>query len=440
MAKINLTPSRINDLRCDPGQAQTFLWDSAVPGLAVRATPSGKKSFIVQGRLGAKTIRFSIGDAAATTLDKARDAAREALHQIERGTDPRVMKLQRIEEQAATLAAMKEEQARREVAAVMVREAWEDYLNDRAGRWSERHLRDHRILSQDGTRERRIGGGLCKPGPLAPLMMLHLADLTAERVEAWIKAEAADRPTSSRLALRLLRAFLGWCGEHPRYGQIAVTGAITTRAKQVLPKQQARRDCLQREQLAGWFKAVREIGNPVIAAYLQGLLLTGARREELAGLRWQDVDFKWGKIVIHDKVEGERTIPLTPYVAALLQRLPRRNGWVFSSPTAASGRIQSVTKRHNQALAEAGLDDHVSLHGLRRSFGSLAEWVEMPTGVVAQIMGHKPSATAERHYRVRPLDLLRQWADQYERWILEQAGIEQPKRQEPGEVLRLVAQ
>jgi 5-formaminoimidazole-4-carboxamide-1-beta-D-ribofuranosyl 5'-monophosphate synthetase len=38
------------------------------------------------------------------------------------------------------------------------------------------------------------------------------------------------------------------------------------------------------------------------------------------------------------------------------------------------------------------------------------------------------------------LDLLRQWADQYERWILEQAGIEQPKRQEPGEVLRLVAQ
>ena len=78
MAKINLTPSRINDLRCDPGQAQTFLWDSAVPGLAVRATPSGKKSFIVQGRLGAKTIRFSIGDAAATTLDKARDAARAA--------------------------------------------------------------------------------------------------------------------------------------------------------------------------------------------------------------------------------------------------------------------------------------------------------------------------------------------------------------------------
>ena len=54
-------------------------------------------------------------------------------------------------------------------------------------------------------------------------------------------------------------------------------------------------------------------------------------------------------------------------------------------------------------------------------------------------MGHKPSATAERHYWVRPLDLLRQWAERYEAWILEQAGIEVPERQEPGEVLRLVA-
>jgi integrase len=86
----------------------------------------------------------------------------------------------------------------------------------------------------------------------------------------------------------------------------------------------------------------------------------------------------------------------------------------------------------------AGIED-LTLHGLRRSYASLAEWVELPLGVVAQIMGHKPSATAERHYKRRPLDLLRQWAERYEAWLLEQAGIEAPRRQEPGEVLRLVA-
>jgi len=40
-------------------------------------------------------------------------------------------------------------------------------------------------------------------------------------------------------------------------------------------------------------------------------------------------------------------------------------------------------------------------------------------GIVAQIQGHKPSAIAEKHYRRRPLDLLRKWHDQIEAWILE---------------------
>lgn len=47
----------------------------------------------------------------------------------------------------------------------------------------------------------------------------------------------------------------------------------------------------------------------------------------------------------------------------------------------------------------------------------------MPAGVVAQIQGHKPSATAEKHYKVRPLDLLRLHHEKIEAWILEQAGV-----------------
>ena len=48
----------------------------------------------------------------------------------------------------------------------------------------------------------------------------------------------------------------------------------------------------------------------------------------------------------------------------------------------------------------------------------------MPRGIVAQIMGHAPSATAEKHYIDRPLQLLAVWHGKYEAWILEQAGIE----------------
>lgn len=127
-------------------------------------------------------------------------------------------------------------------------------------------------------------------------------------------------------------------------------------------------------------------------------------------------------MTIRDKVEGSRTIPLTPYVAHLLAALPRRNQWVFSSPTATSGRIQEPRTAHNKVLDIAALP-HLSIHGLRRSFGTLSEWLERPAGVVAQIMGHKPSAIAEKHYIRRPLDLLRMWHTKIEGWILEQAHL-----------------
>ncbi len=116
--------------------------------------------------------------------------------------------------------------------------------------------------------------------------------------------------------------------------------------------------------------------------------------------------------------------------------LRRRNEWVFSSPAAADGRIVEVLKPLRKAMEAAGLPPF-SLHDLRRSFGTLAEWCEVPVGVVAQIQGHKPSALAEKHYRRRPLDLLTLWHIKIEGWILEQAGIEQPDEgQAPG--LRVV--
>ncbi|HSV79728.1 MAG TPA: site-specific integrase, partial [Ramlibacter sp.] len=190
-----------------------------------------------------------------------------------------------------------------------------------------------------------------------------------------------------------------------------------------------KQDALLREQLLAWFDAVRAIGNPAATAYLQVLLLTGARPGEVLSVRWEDVNTKWKGLTIRDKVEGERVIPLTPYVSQLLHALPRHKDtagkplpWVFSSATAADGRLSIPRNFHSEACKVAGIED-LTLHGLRRSFKSLTEWLEIPAGVVAQIMGHKPSATAEKHYTVRPLDLLRMHHERIEAWILEQAGV-----------------
>jgi integrase len=107
----------------------------------------------------------------------------------------------------------------------------------------------------------------------------------------------------------------------------------------------------------------------------------------------------------------------------LLAALPRRNEWVFPSNTSATGSLTEPNNPHTRACKAAGLEG-LTLHSLRRSFKSLTEWLEVvPVGVVAQIQGHKPSATAEKHYTVRPLELLLVHHEKIEAWILEQAGI-----------------
>jgi len=429
MARTKLTPGRIATFSLPPSTVQAFLWDSSADQLAVRVT-AGAKSYVFQSRLNGKTIRMTIGSVESWDVAGARAEATRLQNLIDQGKDPR-------QEKAATIAAAEaaRDDARRHDATVD--EAWKAYKADRKSQWSARHLADHEALASAGGVNRKRGEGTTAPGSLRALMGLRLQDLTAEKVGAWLERENRQRPTRAALAYRLLRAFVRWCASEAEYKGAVHLDAVGSKLakKHVKTAKPKHDDCLQREQLKPWFKAARELGNPVQAAYLQTLLLTGARREELAGLKWAGVDFQWKSLRISDKVEGERVIPLTPYVSSLLAALPRRNAFVFSSVGAENGRMQEPRIAHNRALAAGGLP-HLSIHGLRRSFSTLSEWVECPVGVVAQIMGHKPSAISEKHYKRRPLDLLRMWHVRIEAWILEQAGIKQPA--EDSAALRVV--
>ena len=337
--RIRLTVDRIRRLEQPTGTQARYVFDDDQRHLAVRVTPAGVKSFVFASKLGKTPLRVTLGSVDVWGLDDARAEARRLQTQVDQGIDPRQEKAERI---AATEA--KREEARRVEAPAL--DAWTDYLKARKAKWSALHLADHENVSKEGgelrTRGRRPGeSDRTQPGALRPLLLLPLAQIDADRVRAWLDAEAEIRPTHARLAFGLLRAFLNWCSDRPEYrAQVHADACAARVAKETLPKKAAKDDCLQREQLPAWFEHVRRIGNPVIAAYLQTALLTGARREEVAGLRWEDVDFQWKALTIKDKVDGLRTIPLTPYVAALLAALPRRNEWVFSSATA------DVTDRH----------------------------------------------------------------------------------------------
>ncbi|WP_348714719.1 tyrosine-type recombinase/integrase [Acidovorax soli] len=436
--RVRLTAGRVDAFTCPAGKSQAFLWDTEAPALALRVTPTGRKTYVFEARLNGATLRVNIGTAADWPLEKARGEAQRLKVLVDSGQDPRELERQQQAAQAAERAAAVAKVKADKVAAVTVGEVWADYLEKRRPFWGELHYRDHIDKAKaGGLPSGRRGGGkqLTKPGPLAALMPLALKDLDQTTIERWAADEGKTRPSSARLAWRLLTVFLTWCAEQPEYAALLPdkNPAKTKKAREALGKPGTKSDVLQREQLAAWFAAVQQIQNPVIAACLQMMLLTGARPGEVLALRWEDVNTQWKGISIRDKVEGTREIPATPYMLHLLAALPRRNEWVFSSPTSASGCLTEPNNPHTRACAAAGLEG-LTLHGLRRSFASLTEWLEVPAGVVAQIQGHKPSATAEKHYKVRPLELLRVHHERIEAWILEQAGIVFDAKAEPGKL------
>ena len=441
MAKTAFTAGRVSGFKCPPDKKQAFMWDATAPGLGLRATPAGKPAYVFQSKYQGKDIRITIGSPAAWSIPDAQAKARELQRLIDEGKDPRDLKRDALAAQAEKQAAAAAKVEADKAAALTVGEVWAAYIELRRPFWGELHYRDHIDKAKaGGLPSGRRGGGkqLTKPGPLAALMPLALKDLDQATIERWAANEGKTRPSSARLAWRLLTVFLTWCAEQPEYANLLPdkNPAKTKKAREALGKAGTKSDVLQREQLAAWFAAVQQIQNPVIAACLQMMLLTGARPGEVLALRWEDVNTQWKGISIRDKVEGTREIPATPYMLHLLAALPRRNEWVFSSPTSASGCLTEPNNPHTRACAAAGLEG-LTLHGLRRSFASLTEWLEVPAGVVAQIQGHKPSATAEKHYKVRPLELLRVHHERIEAWILEQAGIVFDAQAEPGK-LRVV--
>ncbi|MBQ60722.1 MAG: preprotein translocase, partial [Gammaproteobacteria bacterium] len=404
---VNLTAQRVANFVPQIDKQQSFLWDLKMRGLGVRSTPKGKPSYIFQGRYQMQTIRVVIGSTGVWNIPQAREKAREIQREIDQGRDPRLV----LNERKAKAKVVRQHKKKH---SITIGELWDDYVAERKADWSQHTHRDHqKAMQEGGVVRKRWKGKKTKPGALAGMRNICIGDLSEQVVERVAAIETKKRPTQFRLALRMFRAFLRWAVEE-RGLTIEPTIARTRKLTRLVGKTVPKSDHLLKNQLASWFKEVTAIENSVISAYLQCLLITGARRNELLNLKWSDIDWKSSYITLHDKVDEFRPVPLSPYVRSLISVLPRENCWVFSSLTSKSGRLVEPSIAHRKACLAAGLQ--LTLHGLRRSFKSLTEWSEIPVGVVSQIMGHKPSATAEKHYTVRPVDLLLLHHEKIEAW------------------------
>lgn len=430
----DLTHGLLDRAICPSDRPFVLIRDADKKGLRLRVTKAGGKHWQFETRLrSGKLFTRALGEWPTISIAEAKSAAHQLRGQTEQGADPRDHEREQAADKAAALAAAAAQ-------ALTVGEVWPMYLANgkpkRRDAWKPRYRADLEAMVSPGGLEKKRGKGVTRPGPLFPLLALKLASVNEDNLKSWYDVEAVKGKHQAARALMMFRGFLRWCSAQPAYRKLIDRDAGRAAAiVESLPSNTRRTDALEAAQVSGWWTGVEQLSNRTASVYLRALLLTGARREELAALKWANVDFQWRKLTIADKVDDTRTIPLTPYTAQLLATLPRISEYVFAS-TGKAGRIADARSSHAQALKSASIDA-LTIHGLRRSFSLLGEAAGAPAGAIAQVMGHKPSATAEG-YRPRSIDALRPFHEQIEEHILALAGVQFDREGKPGK-LHIVA-
>ncbi|MES2977912.1 MAG: tyrosine-type recombinase/integrase [Pseudomonadota bacterium] len=442
-----LTHGLLDRAECPPGLPFVLLRCADKKGLRLRITKAGGKHWQFETRVKGKLFTRSLGEWDAISIGKAQEEAHRLRGQTESGKDPRDIERQADEAEAAKAAAEQAAQEAQAAAALAasvaaaarnltVGDVWPNYLEEgrpkRRDAWKPRYLADLKEMAAPGGVPKKRGQGVTRPGPLYPLLAMRLCEVNEDTLKDWIDGEAKSGKHQAARALMMFRGFMRWCSSKPQYR--AMTDRDAGRAAAILeslPGKSQRSDALEDAQVSGWWSGVEQLNNRTASVYLRALLLTGARREEMAALKWSHVDFRWSKLTIADKVDATRTIPLTPYLAQLLATLPRTSEFVFAS-TGKAGRIMDTRASHTTALLSAGITG-LTIHGLRRSFSLLGEAAGAPAGAIAQVMGHRPSGTAES-YRPRSVDALRPYLAKIEAHILNRAGVSFDPQVEPGKL------
>lgn len=215
-----LTAGLIERLTCPTGKQQVFMRDGKAPGLRVRVTAAGAKSFVYEAKLNRQTIRRTIGDVRSWTIEAARTEARRIAVMLDTGTDPREVERQ---QQADKIVASAAAESAAIAASLTFGDAWNEYVADRKPYWGEWQYQDQMTLGDAGGLKPKRGkpNTLTRARPLHPLMGMRLVDVTTEVVEDWAATEAKTRKSVSRRAHSCLKTFFSWCMEQKQYKHLA---------------------------------------------------------------------------------------------------------------------------------------------------------------------------------------------------------------------------
>ena len=349
-----------------------WLWDDKVCGFGVRKQRRGT-FYYVRVRHNGQQVMRSIGRHGPWTPDTARAKALELLGTLASGTDPFTQP-----RASGGFGA--------EINRYLLRR--QGSLKPRSFNAVERHLRQYST----------------------PLHKLPLAEIDRRTIAVLLGQVETECGATTRNRLRSsLSAFWAWAIAEGLAEQNPVTGTVKA-------DEGASRDrVLTHEELR---KLWRSLSDNRFSEIVRLLLLTGARRNEIGNLTWDEIDLKRNLIVLPpDRTKNGRglELPLSAQALAIIERTPRRNTtpFLFSDANGYKGWDQDkMSLDHRLGIAPW------RLHDLRRTAATqMAELGVQPHIIEACLnhqSGHK-SGVAGIYNRAKYADEMRsalaRWAD-----------------------------
>lgn len=316
---MSLTKKSIDLLRYDlGGPSAQILWDNALPGFGIRVFPSQAKSFILDYYADGRKKRLTLGRYGVLTPQQARDRAIAMLGRVAGGADP-----------AADQRERRGIQSLRSFAPIYLANA------KTRGNPSRRQRQPKKTWSED---ERRINKYL-----IPELGGRKLTDIKRADVARLHELIGRSAPYEANRVLALLAVMLS----------VAVDMGFLpddhqNPARRVTPfGERSRERWVTPNELPALLSAIEAEASPHARGALMLALLTGMRRGEILGLKWQDVDLARSEINLIDTKAGRsHVVPLSSEATDVLRSLPRMvgNPYVFCSPVKPGGRLHDLKR------------------------------------------------------------------------------------------------
>jgi integrase len=350
--------------------------DELLPGLYFLVQPSGAKSWAVRYRLNGKSHKHTIGRYPLFDLKAAREAGTKALRAVAEGHEPAARRTDTVDAAAVQFI---ERHAKRHYRPRPLQEA-------------ERLLRRHVLASW---RNRRLDS-------------ITRADIRA-------LVDSVEAPIMANQTLKFVSKFFNWCVDADLLASSPAAGIKK-------PFAETSRDrVLTDDELRAVWRAAGGIGYP-FGSIVQLLALTGQRRGEVAGMRWNEiVGDLWTLPKERTKNARRHTVPLSRQAMAILERAPRISDFVFSASGEKSVSGFASPKRLIGGVA--GFTDW-RLHDLRRTAASGMARLGVNLPVIEKCLNHVSGSFAgivgvyQRHeFAEEKREALQKWADYVERLV-----------------------